>query len=70
MGKIEATTSSHIIKFKCSACRINIIYIKAINHEINDAPFKANEYVCSECTLSMKHSMKHSKTDPKDLALT
>jgi hypothetical protein len=53
MGKTEYITTHNIVKFKCSACHLNTIYIKVLNYEINTAPFKPDEYVCTECNQGM-----------------
>ncbi len=65
MGKTETNTDHHIVKFKCSACHVNIIYIKVTNHQYNNAPFKADKYICAECNQDLVPAIAPSKPTDK-----
>ncbi len=57
MGKAEPQKASNIIRFNCSVCRNNIIYIKVNNYKQNNAPFKANDFICTECNQGMMQTL-------------
>ncbi len=61
MGKTETIVTNNIVKFKCSACHLNTIYIKVLNYESNNAPFKADEYICTECNQGMMQTIIKSE---------
>lgn len=62
MDQTESITNNHIIKFKCSSCHINTIYIKVHNYEINTTPFKTDEYTCTECNQGMIQTILNTQS--------
>jgi ribosomal protein L33 len=53
MGKTEPKRNSQIIQLTCSACRVNIVYLKVDNHENNNAPFEHSQFTCTECNQGL-----------------
>ncbi len=57
MGPAEPLSLNQIVRLTCSTCRINTIYIKVNNYQSNNAPFKANDYICTECNQGMMQNV-------------
>ncbi|WP_223789591.1 hypothetical protein [Marinicella meishanensis] len=53
MGSTEPSNTP-IISIQCSSCHKSTIYLKVKNHQNNHAPFKNNEFTCTECTQQLK----------------
>ena len=57
MGKTESISTNNIVKFTCFTCHVNTIYIKVVNYENNTAPFKPDQYICSECSQDSEQAI-------------
>ncbi|MCX7553050.1 hypothetical protein OS175_04105 [Marinicella sp. S1101] len=54
----EAQADSSIIKVMCATCHNNTIYLKFMNPENNQKPFKADQYICTECHQGLTPSIE------------
>ena len=53
MGNNEAAKINNIVKFTCTVCHANTIYINALDHQNNNSPFNSDQYTCTECSHGM-----------------
>ncbi len=61
MGPAEHKSLNPVIKLTCGSCRDNTIYIKIKNYKDNNAPFKSNDYICTECNHGMMQTVVAKK---------
>lgn len=59
MGLTEINQNSSVVGLTCSSCQTNIIYIKVNDAKPNDAPYKPDQFTCTECNQGfMQNTVK------------
>ncbi len=57
MGNFKPKENSNIVELTCTNCQINTIYLKVKDYKSNIEPFKATQFICTECNQGLMQNL-------------